>query len=68
MNLCQLELVVENYDGLTVDEREKLLDTSYKNGNAYLEIAKSNKYDTTIKKETNSRNQCGGRFLEIYHN
>lgn len=43
--------VVENFDGLTADEKWKVQDISYKNAESYCELSNSNTHETTSKKE-----------------
>lgn len=49
MKLHQLDLVLKNYDRLTVDEQEKVPETSYNNAKGYLAITKSNAEETETK-------------------
>lgn len=58
----QRDLVVENYEGLTADEKAKIQDTSYKNAKAYLLLTNSNNNETTSKKKPKSKKKCWGIF------
>lgn len=64
-NSYQLYCKAESYDGLTVDEKAKILVTSYRNIKEYSAIKKSDTDETATTKEIDSKKLKRGFFRHL---